>query len=143
MRRLNLHQIPLTEEYTYLVDSDDALRAWANNEGDNFTHVHIAAGTYTMYTQLEGGTADNPLAAIDLTNTQTRRVTGAAGSKLFFINTIRGFFAALRGRLPVIARISHGTATIAETILYQASLSRHEMSLSRTTTQSRSTAARI
>jgi len=97
MRKLSINQIPLTEEYTYLVDSDEALAAWANNAGDNFTHVHIAAGTYTLHSGLNGGTPAAPAAAIDLTVTNTRRITGEAGSKLRFLNAGIGFFCGIKG----------------------------------------------
>ena len=56
--------------FTYVVDSDQALNNWAKNvAGNDYTHVLIKAGTWNL-------TADT----INLTTTGTKTVTGEAGN---------------------------------------------------------------
>jgi hypothetical protein len=60
-------------QFTYLVDSDAALAAWANNTaGNDYTSVLIAPGTW-----ISG-------AEVNLTNAGTKVVVGMPGSKLSF-----------------------------------------------------------
>lgn len=56
--------------FTYVVNSDETLNAWANNvSGNDYTHVLIKAGTWSL-------TADT----INLTTTGTKTITGEAGN---------------------------------------------------------------
>jgi hypothetical protein len=59
--------------FTFIVDSDAALAAWANNAaGNDYTSVLIKPGTWTSSKE------------VNLTNAGTKTVTGMTGSKLFF-----------------------------------------------------------
>lgn len=61
---------------TYVVDSDDALEAWANNtSGNDYTSVLIKTGTWT---------SANP---VNLTTTGTKVVVGETGSVLSFTSS--------------------------------------------------------
>ena len=58
--------------YTYVVDSDQALLDWANNVGGNdYTHVLVKRGTWTMSQQVAG---------VNLSQAGTKTVTGEPGS---------------------------------------------------------------
>jgi hypothetical protein len=60
-------------QFTFLVDSDAALAAWANNTaGNDYTSVLIAPGTWTSSV------------AVNLTTSGTKVVVGMPGSKLIF-----------------------------------------------------------
>jgi hypothetical protein len=60
-------------EYTFIVDSDAAFAAWANNtEGNDYSHVFIKKGTWTSNKE------------VNLTAAGTRVVVGQADSLLFF-----------------------------------------------------------
>lgn len=64
---------PTTPEYTFIVDSDEALAAWANNAvGNDYSHVFIKKGTWTSNKE------------VNLTNAGTKVVVGQAGSLLAF-----------------------------------------------------------
>jgi hypothetical protein len=65
-------------EFTYLVDSDQALANWANNErrsNQDYTSVLIASGTWNSNKQ------------VNLTTSATKVVVGMPGSKLLFAST--------------------------------------------------------
>jgi hypothetical protein len=63
----------LIEPYTYLVDSNAKLAAWAaNTAGNDYTSVLIAAGTWTSAVE------------VNLTTSGTKVVAGMPGSKLVF-----------------------------------------------------------
>jgi hypothetical protein len=65
--------IPADFQATFIVDSDAALAAWANNTaGNDYTSVFISAGTFASGT------------VVNLTNAGTKQVLGAEGSKLVF-----------------------------------------------------------
>lgn len=71
----------LTESYTFVVNSDEALLAWANAEaGNDYTHVLIKSGTWNM-SKPEG---------INLTTAGTLTVTGEPGNKIVNIATFDG-----------------------------------------------------
>lgn len=60
--------------YTYVVDSDQALLDWANNVGGNdYTHVLVKRGTWTISEQVNG---------INLTQSGTKTITGEPGNKI-------------------------------------------------------------
>jgi hypothetical protein len=74
----------VSPEYTYIVDSDQKLVDWSKNvrtNGQDYTSVLIAKGEWTLTINSNMGYF------IRLTTTGTKRVTGAAGSKLVFQNT--------------------------------------------------------
>lgn len=61
------------QEFTYVVDSDEALLNWANNvEGNDYTSVLIKKGAWTS------------TVGVNLTATNTKVVVGEAGSTLRF-----------------------------------------------------------
>ncbi|MBQ8627903.1 MAG: hypothetical protein IJ421_00320 [Prevotella sp.] len=71
----------LTESYTFVVNSDETLLAWANAEaGNDYTHVLIKSGTWNM-SKPEG---------INLTTAGTLTVTGEPGNKIVNIATFDG-----------------------------------------------------
>ena len=72
-----------TYRYTYVVDSDAALTAWANNDkssGQDYTSVLIRKGTWTSSK------------GVNLTAAGTKAVVGEAGSKLVFNNVAKGLY---------------------------------------------------
>ncbi|MDR2449790.1 MAG: hypothetical protein LBD52_07515 [Prevotellaceae bacterium] len=85
---LNGNDVPVNEEgkleitfndittVTFIVDSNDALAAWANNtEGNDYSHVLIKAGTWTSSKE------------VNLTTAGTKVVVGQAGSSLSFTSS--------------------------------------------------------
>jgi len=70
--------------FTYVVDSDAALAAWATDApGNDYSRVLIKAGNWVYAApQTSGGADGNPLAAIDISNGRTKSVVGEAGSKI-------------------------------------------------------------
>lgn len=68
----------LTESYTFVVNSDEALLAWANAEaGNDYTHVLIKSGTWNM----------SKASGINLSAAGTLTVTGEPGNKIVNIAT--------------------------------------------------------
>jgi hypothetical protein len=64
--------------FTFVVDSDEALAAWANNaEGNDYSHVLIKSGEWTSSKE------------VNLTTSGTKVVVGQAGSLLSF-TSLRG-----------------------------------------------------
>jgi hypothetical protein len=79
------------QKFSYVVDSDTKLADWANNVGGNdYSSVLIAKGTWTLNMAKTGGSASNPVCAIDLSLAGTKRITGAQGSELVFNNDSDG-----------------------------------------------------
>ena len=69
------------EQFTYVVDSDEALADWANNvEGNDYTSVLIRKGTWTS------------AVGVNLTTAGTKVVVGEADSKLVFNNVEKGLY---------------------------------------------------
>ena len=71
------------QTFTYVVDSDQALIDWANNDrnsGQDYTSVLIKRGTW------------NSTIGVNLTATGTKVVVGEAGSKLVFNNVEKGLY---------------------------------------------------
>ena len=72
-----------TYRYTFVVDSNADLTAWANNDrsgGKDYTSVLIRKGTWTSSK------------GVNLTAAGTKVVVGEAGSKLVFNNTEKGLY---------------------------------------------------
>ena len=72
-----------TYHYTFVVDSNAALTAWANNDrsgGQDYTSVLIRKGTWTS------------TKGVNLTDAGTKVVVGEAGSKLVFYNVEKGLY---------------------------------------------------
>lgn len=72
------------EQFTFVVDSNEALAAWANaTEGNDYTSVLIRKGEWTLntFTQFDSRT----YVGINLTRTKTKVIVGESGSKLIFI----------------------------------------------------------
>lgn len=68
-------------DYTYIVDSNEKLAAWAKNDtsnGQDYTSVLICKGEWTSSVE------------VNLTNAGTKIIVGAPGSKLVFIDTDYG-----------------------------------------------------
>ena len=73
----------ITYHYTYVIDSDEALANWANNDksqGQYYTSVLIRKGEWTS------------TVGVNLTTTGTKVVVGEAGSKLVFNNVEKGLY---------------------------------------------------
>ena len=87
----------------FIVDSDAALEAWINNApGDDFSRVFIKAGVWTYNDPRTGGDeAENPLAAIDLSDGRTLSVAGENGSKIVIHASPTGLFAGIKGAAAV------------------------------------------
>jgi len=74
-------------QFTFIVDSDDALAAWADNApGNDYSRVLIKAGTWTLSRDLANGTEANPRAFIDISNGRTLSVTGEAGGRIELVH---------------------------------------------------------
>ena len=87
-------------EYTYIIDSNAKLAAWAENRaGNDYSRVLIKAGTWTLNTALSGGASDNPAAVIDISNGRTKSVVGESGSRIVIKNTLQGasYIAGIKG----------------------------------------------
>jgi len=74
----------ISETFTFVVDSDYALMAWATAApGNDYSRVLIKAGTWTYNDpRTSGGTWQHPLATIDLSDGRTRSIVGESGSKI-------------------------------------------------------------
>lgn len=71
--------------FTYVVDSDAALKAWSNNTaGNDYTSVLIRKGEWTLNFTTQ--TASN-LYAINLTTTGTKVIVGEVGSRIVIQRT--------------------------------------------------------
>ena len=71
------------EQFTFVVDSNEKLTAWANNDkasGQDYTSVLIRKGEWTSTT------------GVNLTTAGTKVVVGEAGSKLVFNNVEKGLY---------------------------------------------------
>jgi hypothetical protein len=69
---------------TFVVDSNAALAAWANNAaGDDYTNVLVKQGTWTLPGSFASG--------INLTTTGTKGITGQPGSKIIITGGTYGF----------------------------------------------------
>ena len=90
-----------SSEYTFIIDSDAALAAWANDTpGNDYSRILIKAGTWELSSPLTGGTLSNPVAVIDISNGRTLSVVGEAGSKIVInITTSQGItiIAGIKG----------------------------------------------
>jgi len=89
-------------KYTFIIDSNAALAAWANNTaGNDYSRILIKAGTWTLNTTLTGGTASNPIAAIDISNRRTMSVVGEVGSVIVINRQVAGpvHVAGIRGEV--------------------------------------------
>ena len=70
-------------EYTFVIDSDAALAAWADDApGNDYSRILIKAGTWTLNAELTGGMLSNPSAAIDISDGRTLSIVGETGSKI-------------------------------------------------------------
>jgi len=78
-----LDSLTSINKYTFVIDSDAALAAWANNaEGNDYSRILIKAGTWTFRRTMDSGTVGNPNAFIDISDGRTLSVTGEAGSRI-------------------------------------------------------------
>ena len=74
--------------FTFVVDSNDALEAWANNApGNDYSRVLIKSGTWTITRNLSGGTENEPLPFLDISSGRTRTIIGESNSLLSFVST--------------------------------------------------------
>lgn len=74
--------------FTFVIDSNQKLADWANNvNGNDYSRVLIKAGTWTLNTNLTGGTSSNPLVVIDISNGRTKCVVGESESRIVINNT--------------------------------------------------------
>ena len=97
---------PRANEYTFIIDSNAALAAWANDTaGNDYSRVLIKAGTWTLSAAFVGGTIDDPVAAIDISNGRTMSVVGEAGSRIVINRTGTGalHLAGVKGRVTGVA----------------------------------------
>jgi len=82
--------------FTFVIDSDQALADWANDEpGNDYSRVLIKAGTWTLNTALSGGDDEDPVAVIDISDGRTKSVVGESGSKIVIVNAISGSDSAV------------------------------------------------
>ena len=88
----------MSETYTFVVDSDEALAAWATDApGNDYSRVLIKAGTWTYNDpRTSGGSYEDPLAIIDISNGRTKSVVGESGSKIK-ISSNATFIACIKG----------------------------------------------
>jgi len=93
------------ELYTFAIDSDDALAAWASNApGNDYSRVLVKAGTWTLDTELANGDYDDPAAAVDLSDGRTKCVVGEVGNKIVINNNGSGVICGIKGNLAGIYR---------------------------------------
>jgi len=95
-------QIVLNSPYTFCIDSNAKLQAWANNvSGNDYSRVLVKAGTWTLATTKLGGTSSNPLGVIDISNGRTKSVVGEAGSKIVINSTYTnpGYLCGIKGKV--------------------------------------------
>jgi hypothetical protein len=76
------------ETFTFVIDSDDALAAWAENTpGGDYSSVYIKSGTWQYTKHIFGsipGDAESPVPVIDLNASGTKLVCGEKDSLLSF-----------------------------------------------------------
>ena len=78
----------IVNTFTYVIDSNDALEAWANNDpGNDYSRVLIKSGTWTITRNLSGGTEAAPLAFLDISGGRTRTIIGESNSLISFVST--------------------------------------------------------
>ena len=83
--------VALVTTATFIIDSNAALQAWANNiSGNDYSRILIKAGTWTLASTVSGGTSSYPMAVIDISDNRTKSVIGEAGSKIVINNTASG-----------------------------------------------------
>jgi len=100
--------------FTFVVDSNEALAAWADNTaGNDYSRVLIKAGTWTRNIVHPGGGFIAPLTGIDLSDGRTMSVVGEAGSRIVINSSGGGFHqgAGIRGNATVAdgGSVSPGT----------------------------------
>jgi len=89
--------------YTYIVDSDAKLAAWANNTaGNDYSCVLIKKGTWTYQPNINNaGTPENPFGILNLSLTGTKSIVGEIDSfiviKPIFTDTAELYVAAIKG----------------------------------------------
>jgi hypothetical protein len=87
--------VPL-DLFTYVVDCDEKLRNWVeNNDGYDYTSVWIAEGTWEYKVTQPGGSPNIPVFAINFKTTGTKRIVGAPGSALQFTFTDATYAAGI------------------------------------------------
>jgi hypothetical protein len=90
-------QVYRANEFTFVIDSDAALAAWADNApGNDYARVLIKSGTWALTREigaLHGESVDlddaNTPAFIDLSDGRTRKVTGEQGARVALTATMR------------------------------------------------------
>jgi len=94
-------------KYTFIVDSDAALAAWADDAaGNDYSRVLIKAGTWTLRRNITSGSSETPNAFIDISNGRTLSVVGEAGSSIVLehmhplANWICGILGMATGTFP-------------------------------------------
>ena len=87
-------------EYTFIIDSNATLAAWANDTpGNDYSRILIKAGKWTLNTMFVGGIHN----IIDIANGRTSVIVGEVGSKIVINNshvgttntTLRGIVGSL------------------------------------------------
>ena len=80
----------MAESFTFVVDSNAALSAWATDApGNDYSRVLVRAGTWTYNDpRTSGGSVTAPLAAIDISNKRTLSVIGESGSKIVIMAAV-------------------------------------------------------
>ena len=88
--------------YTFIIDSDAALAAWADNTpGNDYSRILIKAGTWTLDRSIASGTEESPNAFIDISDGRTLSVVGETGSRIILTNTelLASWVCGIRGRV--------------------------------------------
>jgi hypothetical protein len=91
------------QQFTFVIDSDADLAAWATNApGNDYSRILIKAGTWTYNAPASnGGSLSAPLTAIDISDGRTLSVLGESGS-LIVINhqsTATTHFCGIKGKI--------------------------------------------
>ena len=95
-------RIVTLNKYTFIVNSDAALEAWAvDAPGNDYSRILIKAGTWTYNApNSNGGTAADPLSAIDISDGRTLSVVGESGSRLVINNesSATTYYCGIKGK---------------------------------------------
>ena len=114
IEKLLLDGITTGATATFVIDSSEALEAWANNTpGNDYSRILIKAGTWTISRSVPHGSI-----AIDVSDGRTLSVVAEAGSEIVLNSTIAGFanITFIRGGSllhnvnATIRRVSPGTS---------------------------------
>ena len=91
-------KIEKSTEFTFIIDSNAALAAWAANAPSNdYSRILIKEGTWEYTDTLALGTGGSPKVIIDISNGRTKSVVGESNSKIFFNSPSASYRVGIKG----------------------------------------------